>query len=285
MELNDILQSNELPTELGAPFNVADAQVQQGSDALAVANVTEECQLPVSGEDTGSQNRRSRFLRVLAPALAVGALSFQQTPANELARTAITTVAFENSDSKEIAAAASGVATLAIEGGTASLIALGIRRKGAIDNLLSRYRKRKSAKKEIDDATKSVEKNVETKTERVKRIATDIPVALLLGPGLVVVKRHLKENDRTLKEDLRTGWMYSALGSVVSAGVFGYGLTEGIDNTDKMGFMKTPVEFALETVTDIRLWLLGALTATGVAVKRKLFNRVKNVVPEESRGL
>lgn len=217
------------------------------------------------------------------------ALGFQQSPANEAVRTAITLEAFDNTDNKLAAAGASGAVTMLIEGGTSSLIALGItREKSAVNRFVERYRRKKSAKMALDESlseTDAVEQKEEiSKPRKVLRGLGNTTLALSMGPGILVVKKHITGENTTIKEALKTGLGYSAIGAIVSAGVFGYGVTEGVQSAEDAA-SGTPVEFLVDYATDAKTWAAGiAITgvAYGISRIRNSRNSQKAQIPQAS---
>lgn len=218
--------------------------------------------------DLEQRSRLSVLRKASSSLVLVGgltALGFQQAPTNEVVRTAITLEAFNKTDDKNIAAAAAGAATMAIEGGTSTLIALGLtQEKGAVSNFVERYRRRKSAKKALDQFDSSQEiYGKKSVSKRMARSVGNTSLALFLGPGILVVKKHLTGENTTRKQAISTGLGYSALGSVVSAGVFGYGVSSGSEGINSLA-KDTVVETMIEYATDAKTWAAG-LAIGGVA--------------------
>jgi hypothetical protein len=238
-----------------------------GPEELAVIA---ERTLPNTEPNNLSWVRKTTGGLLLAGSLT--ALAFQQAPTNEAVRTAITLEAFENTDNKLVAAVAAGAATMVIEGGTSSLIALGLtREKSAVNRIVERYRRRKSANKAIDETIDSIEtpraKDLSIFRKLVRGLG-NTTLALGVGPGILVVKKHLTGENSTTKEALKTGIGFSALGAAVSAGVWGYGITAGAEKAEGAA-SGTPVEFLVDYATDAKVWAAGvALAGIGYGVSR-----------------
>lgn len=225
-------------------------------------------------------SRARKAVGNLMLAASLSALGYQQMPTNEAVRTAITLEAYENTDDKITAGVAAGVATMATEGGTSTLIAFGLASENsAASKLIERYRRRKAAKKALDDTELETEitENATDSTSIKRKVGRGLgnsAIALTLGPGIVVLKKHITGENSTVRQAVRTGIGYSLFGSVVSAGVFGYGVTEGKTGLEDIA-ADTVFEAPVDAVTDPKTWVAGvALTGLVVGVS-KLRNRSK----------
>lgn len=192
---------------------------------------------------------------------ALGALVFQQSPANESVRANAAFRVLEVTDD-EIAAALIVVAlTMVIEGVTSVLIALGLDLPGRwLSSKLDLFRTR------LDPGQRSPGHG--RRPESWPARLTDTGITLSLGPGLVVVRRHLQEPARTLTSDLRTLIGYCVVGSVVS-GVIAWLVVGGVAHADAVG-LGVPARWFRDWAADWRFWvaLLGAGYGLSWLVKR-----------------
>lgn len=236
-----------------------------------------------------SENQSMGWGRKTASSLllvgGLAAFGFQQSPANEAVRTAITLDVFERADNKVSAAMASGAATMVIEGGTSTLMALSLTREASAANkFIDRYKKKKSVKQATSELD-GTEARALSSSKRIARGAGNTALALMIGPGVLVVKKHITGENSTTRQAMRTGLGYSALGAAVSAGVFGYGVTTGSEGVK--GFASgTPFESVAQYATDAKTWVTG-LGVASVVYGISVFKRSRNKEEElnsTSRG-
>ncbi len=213
---------------------------------------------PSSSSQEALQHR-SRISRALGAAiipLTVGALAFQQTPANESFRANRTFEVLEDTGDPLLAGATTLAWTIPIEGVAGALISIGLinKREFIQPRLEKRFRKKKIELNEHDtvlDEEATLSKRQALK-KRIGRTVVDTGVTCAVGPGMVVAKRHFEESDRTFMKDMKTLAGYTTVGAGVS-GVIGYMATGGIGHADKVG-LKGPAEFFAENAADWKFW-------------------------------
>lgn len=177
-------------------------------------------------------------------ALAVVAIAFEQSPANEAIRTNVAFRVLERTgDAPQVGLVVAAV-TLLIEGIPALLIALGLHlNPGLLARLMERL---------------GVEVDTTPEGERPRRTVgsalTDAGIALGIGAGLVIVRRRWTNLHRSLGEDLRTGAWACLLVAGVS-GVIGYLLAGGIRYAADIG-LERPAELVVDYAADWRFWLV-----------------------------
>lgn len=219
--------------------------------------------LPPMVEEPGVEQatKVDRLKRAVLLGSAAVALVFQQGPTNEAVRSALTFNVFENTENALAAGGALAAITMAIEGGTSTLIAHGLHQEeSAIKRIIQKF-KRKSTPELDEDGNQIVkERTLGTK-------AGDLALAVSIGPGIAMTKRHLQEAQPSLKTDIRRGLGYSAVGAGLSGGI-GYLVTGGIQHAETVG-LETPAEYVAEYGADARTWvgLLGVIYGAK-AIKR-----------------
>jgi hypothetical protein len=226
-------------------------------DTLAKYSANSENQVePAEAESTS----RKKLYRAALLGATLTALAFEQGPGNEAVRSALMFNVLDHTHNALAAGGAVGAITMAIEGGTSGLIALGLHEeKSAVKRVIQRF-KRKSAP-ELDEDGKAIEIDRTFATK-----AGDLALALTVGPGIAMTKRHLQEAEPDFKTDVRRGLGYSAIGAGVSGGI-GYLITGGIQQAAKVG-LEAPAEFVARWGADARTWvgLLGVVYG-GKAIK------------------
>lgn len=214
---------------------------------------------------------KKNALRIGLVGATVGALIFEQGPGNEAVRTMAAFDVLDNTNSPLAAGGAVAALTMAIETGTGGLIALGLHEeKATIKKVLNRF-KRKSAP-ELDEEGNIIEK------EKERTLATkagDMALAVSVGPGIAMTKRHLQEAEPTMRKDMKRLLGYSAVGSALSGGI-AYLVTGGVKHAEAVG-LETPAEYVADYGADIRTWagILGAIYG---------YKAVKNVARKLSKN-
>lgn len=180
----------------------------------------------------------------LVVVLAVAAIAFEQSPANEAIRANVAfRVLDRTGDSLTVGMVVAAV-TLLIEGVPALLIALGLH----LDpGLLHRLMRRLGV--DVDAVAES-----DAPRRTVGSALTDAGVALGIGAGLVIVRRRWRTPFRTLAEDLRTGAWACVLVAAVS-GLIGYLLAGGIRYAADVG-LERPAQLVIDYAADWRFWLV-----------------------------
>lgn len=229
----------------------------------------------LSGDlDGGAYQERSWARGALAAFTvvgALGALAFEQSPANEAMRAAAGLNVLERTHNELIVGSTVAGITMAIEGVSSSLIALGLhQRRDTVRRLVGRFK----GKKRTADAAESLES--EPSKDAVTKV-TNIGIALGVGAGFVVTKQHLQDNDPTLQRDLSTGLKASALVAGVS-GAIGVLASGGIEHADKVG-LGTAAEYFVDYATDWKFWLGVVGVAQGAVWARNKLRRGDRRVP------
>ncbi len=225
---------------------------------------------PASAEDALEQRSiKNKVASGLLIGSAITALAFQQSPGNEAVRAMAAFSALDRTDNAVAVASVVGGLTMAIEGGTSSLMALGLhRKKEAVSRIISKFKKNKDA-----DYLQTENKN--TLSGRV----ADVGIALGIGPGIVMMKHHIKEKDPTLRSDIARGLGFSALGATVSAGI-GYLIAGGVQQAEKVGLGRQ-AEYVVEYGSDWKFW--AGLFIGGYALA-KGYEKTKTFIQRRRNG-
>jgi|AntRauTorckE6833_2_1112554.scaffolds.fasta_scaffold00630_16 hypothetical protein len=194
-------------------------------------------------ESVQDSTLRSRSITERAK-LGLGVTSFavQQSPANEAVRAWAALNVYAETGSPILAGATVGAITLAVEGTTGMAIANSLRSE---DGALQKIRDRMGAK--------GISRN------RHGNRASDITLALGIGSGAIVAKRHLGEKNRTLRNDLSTTARASTVIAGFSAGVASLA-TGGVEYAERFGFEQT-AEVSVAVLSDWRTYV-GAIALT-----------------------
>lgn len=213
-----------------------------------------------------SLNQKWKVGAVVGAALV--ALAFQQSPGNEAVRTATALNVLEMTENEVAVAGAVGGLTMAIEGSTSLLIALGLhQKKSAVKRVMQRFKRKSAPNVEEFEESEEHERSFATKS-------ADMALALSIGPGIAMTKRHLQEKQPTLKKDIRRGLGYSAVGSVVSGGV-GYLVAGGIQQAEKIGLEK-PAEYIVTYGTDWKFWASAIVGGYGAKWTKDKFQKLRS---------
>jgi hypothetical protein len=176
--------------------------------------------------------------------LAIAAIAFEQSPANEAIRANIAFRTLDQTGNSLTVGAVVAALTLLIEGIPALLIALGLHSNpGLLHRLMDRLGVDVDAATERDAPQRSVGSTL-----------TDAGIALGIGAGLVIVRRRWTTPVRTLADDLRTGAWACVLVAAVS-GVIGFLLAGGISYAADVG-LERPAELIVDYAADWRFWLV-----------------------------
>lgn len=241
---------------------------------------------PVTAENMPYYEETSRWRgRLFGGALiaATGAaLLFEQSPGNESVRATAAFNVLEDTEDPLAAGLMVAGLTVAIEGVTGGLIGAGLNReKDRLQPKLERFRKNIIKEPEpIEESETLVDPNkrqrgkvaralgravtkVTTTTTKVATKLTDTGITCTVGPGMVVLRRHFQEDERSMRKDMKTLTGYTAVGAGVSGGI-GYLATGGVEHADKVG-LETPAEYFVDYATDWKFWT--ALLAGGYGIK------------------
>lgn len=236
--------------------------------------INDEYTEPAYSEDKQTEAKRGFRRKIATAALTGGILvsvAFQQSPGNEAFRTAAAMeVLEETQDEIAVGGAVAGI-TMAIEGSTSALIALGLNQeRGSVKRLIQRFKK-KSAPNMGDPED-------DAKPSKMSSLA-NVGIALGVGPGIAVAKRHLEEAEPHIRKDMSRALGYSALGSAVSGGI-GYLVAGGIKHADKVG-LETPAEYFVDYATDWKFWT--GLVVGGYALKTAK-NKVQSLLSRKDNS-
>lgn len=177
-------------------------------------------------------------------AAAAAFLAFQQSPGNEMTRAYIGTNILAETHNPLLVGAGVGLSTLVIEGASSLPIANVLNNQTeTVERIKKRFKK---SKDRVGEASKS------------NRL-TDVSLALGVGTAAVVVKRHMQENDRTLKKDRKTIARTAGGIAVFSAGIASLA-SGGIEYADKVG-LGAASEATLDVVSDWKTYA-GIFAAT-----------------------
>lgn len=191
----------------------------------------------------------------IADRLKVGAaavaFAFQQSPANEAIRAYAGVNVYDATHNPLIVGAAVGAITFAIEGLSSYSISQALNSNAtSVERLKNRFQKG-----DIDEQ--------QVRSNKV----SDMAVAMGIGAGAVVVKRHIQEVDRTLEKDVRTSLKTSgaiAGASAVIAGLAG----GGIEYASRVG-LERPAEVAVEVLSDWRTYVGALVIAQAYSFTKK----------------
>ena len=198
-----------------------------------------------------------RALKLLLGGAALACLIFQQSPGNEAVRTAAALAILRRTNNEFAVAATVGLLTMIIEGGSSLLIALGLHLDNDfVDRMLSRVRRVEPAGAQ----------------STASRFA-DFGITLGSGAGLVVIKHHVLNPQRTRRQDARTGLSFALFGSAFSA-LIGFLAAGGIKYADRVG-LGVPAKYFVKYATDWRSWMVLILFAYGTQGILKLSRRAR----------
>lgn len=208
-----------------------------------------------------TSDRPSRgWITKLVLSLAVGALIFEQSPANEALRTWLGLEVLDRTRSEWLVGAAIFGVTMLIEGVSSLLIVAGL-------HLPSKLVRR------LTDRLGSVETAAPNRSRgaRVGGILTDASLALGVGAGLVVMRRHLRMAQPKVGTDARVGVNASLVVAVVS-GAIGVLAAGGIRHADKIG-LGTPARWFVDYATDWRFWLVVFFVVQLVGIVKRIVRK------------
>ncbi|MGY6499860.1 MAG: hypothetical protein ACXIVQ_03035 [Acidimicrobiales bacterium] len=198
------------------------------------------------------------WLTRVVVALAIVAIAFEQSPANEALRANVAFRVLDRTGDAPTVGLVVVAVTLVIEGVPALLIAVGLHlHPGLLHRLMRRVGVDVDALAEADRPRRTV-----------GSMLTDAGVALGIGAGLVIIRRRWVEPHRSLASDLRTGAIACVLVAVVS-GLIGYLIAGGIHYAADIG-LERPAQLVVDYAADWRFWLVVVVLVQGVpwAVRR-----------------
>lgn len=216
---------------------------------------------------TQGRSWKRNMLRAGLLGATIGALVFEQGPTNEAARTALALNVQDSTHNPLAAGGAIAAMTMAIETGAGGLIALGLHEdQSRIMRIIQKF-KRKSTP-ELDEDGKIIEKERTLSTK-----AGDLALAVSIGPGIAMTKRHLQEAEPKMRTDINRLLGYSAVGAALSGGI-AYLVTGGVENAEKVG-LGTPAEYVANYGDDLGTWaaILGVIY--GYKAANKVVNKIR----------
>lgn len=204
---------------------------------------SEELQSQVQPEQ--SPEKKPRTLGDKAKiGLGMTSLAFQQSPGNEAVRAWAGLNIYASTGSPLLAGATVGAVTLAVEGLTGASIAATINSEKEItEKIKNKFSKNNQSEQDANHGSK----------------ASDVALALGVGSGAVVAKRHFTDSRRSLKQDMSTNIKTSSLIAGFSAGVATLA-TGGIDYVQRIGLERT-ADVAVVVLSDWRTYV-GAIALT-----------------------
>lgn len=211
--------------------------------------------LNVEGDIPKPEQERSLSDKIKIGA-SITSLAFQQSPGNEAVRAWAALNVYSSTGSPLLAGAAVGVVTLAVEGATGASIAT---------TLNSEKETSEKIRKKFNQNNKN-----DTKVAPGSR-ASDMALALGIGSGGVIVKRHFNDSQRTFQQDMRTNVRASSLIAGFSAGVAALA-TGGIDYADRIGFERV-AETSVAVLSDWRTYVGAIALAQGYSFVRKKLDK------------
>lgn len=203
-------------------------------------------QLTLSGRRTGT----------IIGAAALGSLAIQQSPANEAIRAVVGLWVLDRTSSPVAVGLSVAATTAAIDGLTSILIALGLHTEtGAVRRIMNWARRRWS-------------EHARPRATRAGSLALDAVLSLGVGAGLVVARRHLRDDEPAVGRDLATAGIATAFVAIL-AGFIGYLAGGGLEYADRIG-LGTPARWIVDYGSDLRLWVLVmAVAALASFVRHK----------------
>lgn len=187
-------------------------------------------------------------------AAALGSLAIQQSPANEAIRAAVGLWVLDRTSNPLAVGSAVMLTTAAIDGLTSVLIALGLHaRTGTVRRIMAWARSRWGAKST-------------QRPTRIGELSTDAVLALGIGAGLVVARRHLRDARPTLSKDLAAAFLATLFVAVVAGGL-GALAGGGLEHAERIG-LGAPARLIVEYGSDLRLWILVMAAAALISLLR-----------------
>ncbi len=180
--------------------------------------------------------------------VAASLFVFEQSPANEAVRAIVGFKVLDATGSALLAALTVGLITLAVEFSSSTLIALGLNHSRRFKKFSQRFSK---------NSQKDVSKNS----------TSDYLLALGIGAGTLVIKKHFQNKKQTLKADLKSAFKASLAITFFSAFV-AFLASGGVGLAQQVG-LETQAQYFLDVVTDWRFWLV-------VVIASQLYDLVKN---------
>lgn len=190
--------------------------------------------------------------------LAVGSVLFEQSPANEALRTALGLEVLQRTQSEWPVGAAILGLTFLIEGASSLLIIGGLHLPS---ELVAKF---------TDRFGRNGSDSVAPRRSLVGAV-TDASLALGVGAGIVVMRHHLRDPDRPVRDDLRVAFTATTVVAVVS-GAIGVLAAGGIRHAGKVG-LETPAQWFVDYATDWRFWMVVFAIVQVLSQVRRLLGR------------
>lgn len=200
--------------------------------------------------------------------LAIGSVLFEQSPANEALRTALGLEVLARTQSEWLVGAAILGLTFLIEGVSSLLIIGGLHLPS---ELVAKF---------TDRFGRGGSDSVVPRRSLVGAV-TDAGLALAVGAGIVVMRHHLLDRDRPVRDDLRVALTATTVVATVS-GAIGVLAAGGIRHAGKVG-LETPARWFVDYATDWRFWLVVFVIIQVLSqVRRLLARRRPRPAPERA---
>lgn len=217
----------------------------------------------IESQTPSAPTMRDRATGLALDLAAVSAYAFEASPANEAARVAAATDVLQKTSNEWAVGGTVAALTFGIEFVSSSLISTGLSsREGLLHKLTDRFRNSLPDKHQKED-----------NPSRIGRILSDTGVSLGMGAGVLVLTRHISDDERTLKKDMLTATMSSILISGVSGSV-GYLAAGGAQHAEGTVF-EPVVDTVIDYAQDFKTW---ALVLGVYYAGRFTRNRVKKII-------
>lgn len=187
-----------------------------------------------------SNQSKNKSTQVVIALSAATLLIFEQSPLNEALRAFLGFEVLKLTANPLLVGLAVTAATFIIEITSSSLIAFGISKSKRFKQFISKFGFKKAA-----DTTKNT--------------ASDYALALGIGAGMLVIKKHFKNPTQKLKVDLRNAFKATVVISLFS-GFVGFLAGGGVELARQYGF-GDQAQFFLNVVTDWRFWLVVVIVS------------------------
>lgn len=186
---------------------------------------------------------------------------FQQSPLNEIIRVWAATSVLRQTHSPLLTALVVAGLTFVIEAIAAVAIAKAMR---LYPSKMSWMHKKLTKK---DRTTKRQLRSTKAST------ATDTALALGIGAGAVLVKKHFEQKNRSAQDDART-IVKSSAGIALFSAIIAYLASGGIESIDKLGMSPETTQLIFNIATDWKIYVIIILAI-------ELFGYVNKKIAEE----
>lgn len=189
--------------------------------------------------------KNNRYKASFISAVAICLFIFEQSPANEMIRAWAGFTALDVTQNIFLVAFVVGAITLVVELTSSVCIALAL-------NYSSKFKKY------------SQRLGGSSKFSETKNSSSDYALALSIGAGTLVLKKHLKNKNQNLRSDILCAWKATLVITVFSAFI-AFLASGGIELAQRYG-LGTPAEYFLGLATDWRFWLVVVVVSQAADV-------------------